>query len=169
MIRAAALAAVMAAIVATPHGAGAQQPDASSLTPEVRADVVLGHQPAVQVGGGVQIPFGYYVRVGIAGAAGRRIDDATSRPASTSRVDGRVDVLVRFLLDPFRQTPYGLSLGGGMSVRAEPGDRARPVLLVALDVEGRRSARGIVPAVQLGLGGGVRLGIVLRSGVSAAR
>lgn len=169
MIRAAALAAVVAALVAIPHRAGAQLPDAPLLAPELRADVIVGHQPAVQVGGGVQIPFGYYVRLGIAGAAGRRIDDATSRPASTSRVDGRVDVLVRFLLDPFRQTAYGVSLGGGMSVRAESGDRARPWLLVALDVEGRRSRRGIVPAVQLGLGGGVRLGIVLRRGVAAVR
>lgn len=169
MIRAASLAAVVAALAAGPRQVGGQQPAAPPIAPELRADVIVGHQPAAQVGGGVQIPIGSYVRVGIIGAAGRRIDDATSRAPATSRLDGRADVLVRFLLDPFRQTAYGLSLGGGMSVRVEPGDRARPVLLVALDVEGRRSARGLVPAAQVGLGGGMRLGVVLRRGAAGGR
>ena len=109
---------------------------------------------------------GYYVRVGLDGAAGVA---TYSLPSSVSRADARVDLLVRFLLDPFRQSAYGLSVGGGLSARAEPGDHVRPRLLVAADLEGRRSAHGLVPALQMGLGGGVRVGVVLRRGDRLAR
>jgi len=101
------------------------------------------------------------------GAVGARVNETS--PSTERRLDGRLDVLARFLLDPFRQTRYGLSLGGGMSLRAEQGDRVRPVLLVAVDLEGRRSMRGLVPAVQVGLGGGTRIGVVLRRGAQGAR
>ena len=161
--------ALVAGATGWPTLAAAQQPAQPRAIPELRADVIVGRQPAVQIGGGAQVPAGYYVRVGLVAAAGIRIDDRASRPASTTDISGRVDVLARFLLDPFRQTRYGLSLGGGLSVRAEPGDRLRPVLLVAAEVEGRRATNGWVPAVQVGLGGGVRLGVVLRHGASGAR
>jgi hypothetical protein len=166
--RAASLALGLLVVVGS-DAARAQQPAEPVLAPELRVDVIAGHQPAVQVGGGVQIPFGYYVRLGIDGAVGRRLGAAPPPPASSSAVDARADLLVRFLLDPFRQTAYGLSVGGGMSLRADSGDRARPLLLVAAELEGRRSALGIVPAVQLGLGGGVRVGILLRRGAPGGR
>jgi hypothetical protein len=130
-------------------------------------DAILGHDPAVQVGAGVQIPAGYYARIGVDVALGVPVGD---RADSARRgLDGRIDLLARFLLDPFRQTAYGLSLGGGASLRAEHGERARPLLLVALDVEGRRSTRGLVPALQVALGGGVRVGVVLRRGAAGGR
>ncbi len=132
-----------------------------SVHPEARLDVIAGHQPAVQLGAGLQVPMGYYVRVGLDGAVGLA---TVTVPSSTSRADARADLLVRFLLDPFRQSAYGLSVGGGVSARAEPGDHVRPRLLVAADLEGRRSAHGWVPALQVGLGGGVRLGVMLRRG-----
>lgn len=137
-----------------------------SVQPEVRLDVIAGHRPAVQLGAGVQIPMGYYVRVGVDGAVG--VPTGGDAP-SPRRPDARADLLVRFLLDPFRQSAFGLSLGGGLSARAEPGDRVRPRLLVALDLEGRRSAHGLVPALQVGLGGGVRVGVVLRRGARLMR
>ena len=154
-------------MAAAPHEVRAQIPENPGLLPELRGDVILGRAAAVQLGVGLQIPAGYYVRVGVDGAVGMRIDDASL--STQHRLDGRLDVLARFLLDPFRQTSYGLSLGGGMSLRAEPGDRVRPVLLVAVDVEGRRSRRGLVPALQVGLGGGTRIGVVLRRGSAGAR
>lgn len=154
-------------MTAVPHAVSAQIPESPGLQPELRGDVMFGRQAAVQLGVGVQIPAGYYVRVGVDGAVGVR---ANATNLSTQHpLDGRLDVLARFLLDPFRQTSYGLSLGGGMSLRAEQGDRVRPVLLVAVDLEGRRSKRGLVPAVQVGLGGGARIGIVLRRGAPGAR
>lgn len=162
-------AAGAATLVGAARRAGAQQSPSAAMTPELRADLLRGNRPAVQLGGGVQIPIGYYVRLGLIAAVGVRIDDATARPAGSRSTDGRLDVLARFLLDPFRQTRYGVSLGGGMSLRAEPGERARPVLLVAMDLEGRRAGQGWVPAVQLGLGGGARLGIVFRRGAAGSR
>ena len=144
-----------------------------TVQPEVRLDAIAGHQPAVQAGVGVQVPAGYYVRVGLAAAVGVAVGDRSAFPGSPDSppgpLDGRADLLVRFLLDPFRQSAYGLSLGGGLSARAEPGDRVRPRLLVAADLEGRRSAHGLVPAVQVGLGGGVRIGVVLRRGARLMR
>ena len=137
-----------------------------TVMPEVRLDVITGHQPAAQLGAGVQIPAGYYVRVGLDGAVGYALTDHSS---AHGRTDARVDLLARFLLDPFRQSAYGLSVGGGLGLRAEPGDRGRPLLLVAVDVEGRRSARGYVPALQVGLGGGARIGIVLRRAAPLTR
>lgn len=162
------VAAVMLALCTlTPAPLCAQLPGVAPLAPELRADVIVGHQPAVQVGAGVQIPAGYYMRIGLVAAAGARVGGTDS--FTTSRLDGRLDVLARFLLDPFRQSAYGLSLGGGVSLRAEPNDRVRPLLLVAVDLEGRRSAAGWVPALQVGLGGGVRIGVALRHGVAGAR
>lgn len=167
MRRALSLLVVVAALSAVPRDARAQSPENPGLMPEVRGDVIFGRHAAVQLGAGVQIPAGYYVRVGVDGAVGTRIGETS--PATQRSVDGRLDVLVRFLLDPFRQTSYGLSLGGGMSLRAEQGDHVRPLLLVAAEVEGSRSTRGLVPALQVGLGGGTRIGVVLRRGAQGAR
>jgi hypothetical protein len=157
------LAAWCGVALFVPRTAAAQDAIGLRAQPELRADLIAGRQPAAQVGAGVQLPLGYYVRIGLVGAAGVRLDDVSPR------ADARIDLLARFLLDPFRQSRYGLSVGGGLGLRAEPGDRVRPVLLVAADLEGRRSARGITPALQVGLGGGVRLGVVLRRQASGVR
>lgn len=149
--------------------ASAQQPPAAPVAPEMRVDLIAGHAPAVQLGAGVQIAAGYYVRIGVDVAAGAALGSGAAAGGARHGVDGRVDLLARFLLDPFRQTAYGVSLGGGASLRAEQSDRARPYLLVALDVEGRRSTKGVVPAVQVGLGGGMRVGVVLRRAAPGAR
>jgi hypothetical protein len=163
--RAAALAGAAALIAGLSTSARGQDPASPGVMPELRADVLFGHQSAAQLGAGMQIPFGYYVRLGLDGAVGVRLGDV----GAGSRMDGRVDLLTRFLLDPFRQNRYGLSLGGGIGLRAEPGDHVRPVLLAALDLEGVRWSSGWVPALQVGLGGGARLGIVLRRGTPRAR
>lgn len=160
--------AIAVAVAGHPGRATAQRL-AVRAVPELRADVILGDRAAVHLGAGIQIPLGIYVRLGLTGAAGRRIGGSAPRPPGRSSASGRADVLARFLLDPFRQTAYGLSLGGGLGVRAEAGERIRPALLVAVDLEGRRSTRGLVPAFQAGLGDGVRLGVLLRRGPPAAR
>jgi hypothetical protein len=164
---AAAWAVAVAIAIAGARDASAQQLAAPHVAPEARVDLIAGHDPAIQLGAGVQIPAGYYARVGLVAAVGMAVGD---RADSARRgLDGRIDLLARFLLDPFRQSAYGLSFGGGASLRAEQGERARPLLLAAVEVEGRRSTRGLVPAVQVGLGGGVRLGVILRRGGPAAR
>jgi hypothetical protein len=153
-----ACGALLAAIVlfaVAPASARAQQ--RVPVAPELRLDVIGARPTSVQGAVGVEIPAGTYMRIGVLGGAGVTIDvDASSRAA------GRVDVLARFLLDPFRQTRWGFSAGAGVSVRADPGEKVRPRLLAAIDLEGRRTSAGLSPSVQIGLGGGVRGGVGLR-------
>ena len=158
-----ALLASIALLAAASVPASAQQPSIP-IVPELRIDVLGAEPTSVQGAVGVQIPAGYYVRVGLLAGAG-----ATIEPDGASRAAGRVDVLARFLIDPFRQSRWGFSAGAGVSLRADPGDKARPHLLAALDLEGRRSRGGLSPSLQVGLGGGVRGGIGLRWSGRGAR
>lgn len=161
MTRAAARAATMAmsiAVLLAPRAAQAQR-DRIPVAPELRADFLGGRRSSVQGAAGLDIPAGWYVRVGVLAGAG-----VSFRDAEPTRAAGRVDVLARFLLDPFRQSRWGFSAGAGVSLRAEQGDRVRPQLLVALDLEGPRTRRGLSPAVQVGLGGGARVGVAVRWG-----
>jgi len=159
----ATLLASVALLAAVSAPASAQQPRIP-IVPELRIDVLGVNPTSVQGAAGVEIPAGYYVRVGLLAGAG-----ATIEPEGTSRAAGRVDLLVRFLVDPFRQSRWGFSAGGGVSLRADPGDNVDPELLIALDLEGRRSRSGFTPSLQIGLGGGVRGGIGLRWSGRGAR
>jgi hypothetical protein len=132
---------------------------------EFRADAIdvrSIENGTLQGGAGVNLPLGYYVRLEIDGAGGvTRIDDVNAN-------SGRVDALARFLLDPFDEANWGLSIGGGMS--AKFGERLRPqqYLVLLTDLEMPRIS-GIVPALQIGLGGGVRVGLVARIAQSGRR
>lgn len=157
MIARGAGAAVVAALALLGAPAAARaQGRRIPVAPELRLDALGGRPASVQGGVGVEVPAGYYARVGMIAGLG-----STFERDGASRAAGRVDVLARFLLDPFRQSAWGFSAGGGVSLRADPGERVRPRLLVALDLEGR-SRHGVTPALQLGLGGGVRGGVGLR-------
>lgn len=151
-----ALLAAIVLLAVTPASGRAQQ-QRVPIAPELRIDVIGERPTSVQGAVGVEIPAGTYMRVGVLGGAGVTLDDD-----ETSRAAGRVDVLARFLLDPFRQARWGFSAGAGVSLRADPGDRVRPRLLAAIDLEGRRTGAGLSPSLQIGLGGGVRGGVGLR-------
>ncbi|MEO8335633.1 MAG: hypothetical protein ABI664_11710 [bacterium] len=130
------------------------------VTPELRADVVrINDSFGVEGGGGVQLPFGYYTRVGVIASAG----------AVESEANGKLDLVARFLFDPFLQQRWGLSAGAGVSFRARAHDHVRPYLLTVIDLEGPHSATGLSPSIQLGLGGGIRLGGALRWGAARNR
>lgn len=141
------------------RGVSAQGARVPTVQPEVRLDAIIGEQGAVQAGVGLQIPAGVYVRVGADAAAGRRTGAVAHGGAN-----GRVDLLARFLLDPYQQARFGLSAGAGLSARFERGSRTTPLLLVALDLEEHRRDGGLTRALQVGLGGGARVGLVLRGG-----
>lgn len=148
--------AALLLLLARPSAVRAQA-SGERLTPEVRVDaIVAAHRTSLQAGGGVQIPLGYYVRIGLIGAAG------TDAAAGARQPSGRLDVVGRFLLDPFRQTPWGLSVGAGLSLRARAGDHVRPYLVTVVDLEGPRGIHGMAPSLQVGVGGGVRLGAGVR-------
>jgi hypothetical protein len=156
--RIALLMLMIAAAAARLRAQEAERPQAR-LRAEARVDY-LGPDPhAVQVGLGVNMPAGTYLRVALIGAGG------------TSWADGRTggslraDVVGRFSFDPFRERRWGLSAGGGLSVRYDQitpeGGRWRPLLALLVDIEGPRIG-SVVPALQLGLAGGARVGAIVR-------
>lgn len=152
--------ALVALLALRPRAARAQEP--GGVQPELRVDLLTPHPTVGQVGAGLEIPFGWYTRLGLIVAGG------AARDSGIVVGSGRGDVIVRFLLDPFRESTWGLSLGGGVSVRYEPLRGWREYLAVVADVEG--PSRGpVIPALQVGLGGGARVGLVLRRAMPLRR
>ena len=118
---------------------------------EARLDGIVARTGAIHFGAGATVVAGTYVRMGVDGALG----------ISRHGLSGRIDGLARFHFDPFRQSrwaPYG---GGGVSGRFDKGERAKAYLLVFLGIDGPVSG-SVAPSFELGLGGGGRVGIILR-------
>lgn len=155
------LCALVLAGVLAPGAARAQGP--LNPYPELRADVIAARHASTTAGVGVVLPFGSYVRLGLDANGGAMWANGGSL------LVGRADAIGRFLLDPFRQVPVGLSLGAGLSLPVEQHSRTvRPPLVAVVDLEGRRRGSW-TPAVQLGLGGGFRFGLVLRRSAAHTR
>jgi hypothetical protein len=148
--------ACLAALLMLARSAGAQIRTPSPF-PEYRADAIVGSRTSAQAGAGLVIPMGIYVRLGVDAAAGATWGHGEVNPS------GRVDAIGRFLFDPFREVPVGVSLGGGLSLPYVAHDpRVRPFLTAVLDIEGRMRG-AVTPALELGVGGGARIGVVLRA------
>ena len=151
--RARALTLALAALPAIAARGTAQR---SPLQPEVRVDV-LGPAPYVyQIGAGVTQALGYYARVTAV---------AAFAPDADPRFIGdrwRGDLLARVLLDPFKQQRWALSLGGGLSVRRQTS------LAAVVDLEGPELG-GVMPAVEIGVSGGLRAGVLLRRPIRGRR
>jgi hypothetical protein len=120
----------------------------------VRADALFGSPTSGQLGVGVNVPAGYYVRLDASVAAGAT--EWSGRAAATARMD----LVTRYLLDPFRELRWGPYAGAGLSVRRDDA-RWRGYLLALAGIEGPARA-GWRTALEIGLGGGFRAGIVLR-------
>jgi hypothetical protein len=129
---------------------------AQSLQPELRVDALWPAPVSVLAGVGVTAPLGYYVRLTAAAGYAPRAD------ARLVDDHWRGDVLARFLLDPFRQQRWGASIGAGLSVRE------KTYLAALIDLEGREW-HGLLPALDVGVSGGVRAGLVLRRAVKDRR
>jgi hypothetical protein len=157
---------VLLLALAMPARANAQHSARRTLPPiELRIDAIDARsldRGTLQVGAGVNLPLGYYVRFEIDGAGG------VSRRDTVDHTSGRVDALARFLLDPFAESEWGLSIGGGMSALFASGARTHSYLVVVTDLEAPRIGV-LIPALQLGLGGGVRVGVVIRGYQSGRR
>jgi hypothetical protein len=131
---------------------------------EVRVDGIFARSSGVEAGFGVSVPAGIYVRTGLVGGAG----------AGRHGVESRADFIARFSLDPFRQSRWAPYAGAGLSGRFRPADDggAKGFLLVFLGLEGPlpdRQLSGWVPALEVGLGGGARVGVILRRGIAGRR
>ena len=130
--------------------------------PEVRADFIDARAAAAHLGLGFSVPASTYVRLGLVAGVGRAWADGESTTA------GRVDALVRFVVDPlreFRWAPYG---SGGMGGLYDGDGKWRAVLVGVLGVEGPQSG-AIVPAIEVGFGGGFRAGVLLRRAMPGRR
>lgn len=130
----------------------------SVFDPEFRVDGIIAGVSALHAGAGVTMVSGTYVRGGIVGGVG----------FSRDGLSGRIDGFARFHFDPFRQSrwaPYG---GGGISGRFDRLAGARAFLLVLAGLDGPVK-NGITPSVELGLGGGARIGVILRRGTAERR
>jgi hypothetical protein len=125
---------------------------------EARVDYLGPNPDVVHVGAGLNVAAGTYLRMSLVGAGGASWD------AGRTGGSGRGDVIGRFLFDPFRERRWGLSAGGGLSVRYDQvgaGRRWRPLLALVIDLEGPRKG-SIASAFQVGLGGGARIGLIIR-------
>ena len=128
---------------------------APRVLPELRLDAIAGSRDQLHLGAGAIVRLGTYARgVLITGGGVARVDDETHGSA-------RAEGLVRFLLDPLRERRWGIYGGAGVGASWIDGDGWRTPLVVVLGVEGRNSG-GHAFAAELGLGGGVRLALVVR-------
>lgn len=155
--------AICGALCVSAATAGAQTPQ-QSLQTEWRVDGIFARTSGVEAGLGVSIPQGVYVRTGLVAGVG----------VGRHGAEGRTDLLSRFSLDPFRQSRWALYGGGGISGRyrtREDGD-SRAYLLLVVGLEGPLPlgrTEGWVPVVEVGLGGGARLGVGVRRGINSRR
>jgi len=144
--------------------ASAQQPTAglAGRQIELRADLFVRDVASVGLGGGLVAMMGDYGRLAIVAGAGAEWRD--QRASGTAHLD----VVSRWLLDPYAQLRWGLYGGAGATVRWTADARAQPWLLLVAGAEGPEHG-GWRPAVEFGLGGGARLGVVLRRARSGVR
>ena len=154
--RAALVAAlfVSASAIFTSTAAAQAQQVAVAVTyvPSLRLDVLGGNPTALQAGAGLDVPFSNYFSIGAAVGAG----------ISSTGFSGRVDGFGKFSLDPYHQSEWEPYIGGGVTVRGDGGGPGtRTYLLGFIGANGPSTGR-IAPGVELGFGGGVRLGVTLR-------
>jgi hypothetical protein len=124
---------------------------AQSQSIEARIDAITAGPAAIHAGAGFTVPMGTYVRSGFDAAIG----------SSNDGISGRFDGFARFHLDPLRQhkwAPYG---GGGLTARFDDNRSTRYYLLVLLGIDGPVTHR-MSTSIEAGLGGGARLGVVVR-------
>lgn len=123
---------------------------------ELRGDLVGRRDPSVELGVGVNLRTGSYVRAGALLAGGVGAHGGAAQPTA------RLDATIRYLLDPFSEGRWGLYGGGGLTVYRDARNERRAAVLLVAGIEGARAHRW-TPALEIGLGGGVRLGAVWRS------
>jgi hypothetical protein len=156
------LALLTLLVVARPLAAQATTSDPRQvpLRPqrELRAEAVAADALGALAALGVNVRAGWYVRLGASLGAGARFQDDAPAVGEV-----RADAAVRFLLDPFAERRRGLYGGVGLSASHLGGGIGGrpPVLLLLAGVEGPLR-NGRAWALELGLGGGVRVGLVRR-------
>jgi hypothetical protein len=158
------LLVVTLGIAAAAPGAARAQLNQQKFQSEARLDAIFARSGGVEAGYGFTVPAGIYVRSGLVAGIG----------AGRHGAEGRTDLIARFSMDPFRQSRWAPYAGAGLSgrYRTERDGGSRAYLLVFLGLEGPLALgtrAGWVPAFEVGLGGGARVGVILRRGVNSRR
>ena len=154
------LAVALAWLAVAPLAAPAQRPAGRQF--EGRLDAILASTPSMQGGVAVNVPVGLYVRLGAAVAGGVAHRDGASRTAA------RGDLFARFLLDPFRESPWGVYGVGGLSAMYDGFEEWRPRVMAGVGVE-RGPRHGRAWGGELALGGGIRLTLFVRGARTTGR
>lgn len=157
----AALTTTLVALLAPVSRAPAQRP--AAVTPELRVDGALGREGGALAALGAFVDAGLYARLGLVVGAGVTRGPATDRVGGSPAFApaGRVEAIARFHVDPQRLSRRGLYAGGGVAVGLREALAPRYGLVALLGLEG--TPRGsVAPAVEVGLGGGVRVAVALR-------
>ena len=128
------LASVMLLVATSAH--------AQRFQPELRVDAYGPGTWRVAPAAGVNVPLNRYMRVGYS--------------ASVRDRDIRHMLLGRFSLDPYMQSRWGLSVGGGLTYT-----ESQAWLTILADLEGPKTG-AVVPFVQGALGGGPRVSLGMR-------
>ena len=157
------LVALLASGAASPVSAqGTGNARQLRFQPEVRVDYIDARASAAHLGVGIAVPVSTYVRLGVVGAVGQAWIDGGAMTA------GRVDALVRFVVDPLREFRWAPYASGGLGAIYDESERWRAVLVGVLGVEGP-SRGGVTPAIEVGFGGGARVGVTLRRSLPGRR
>jgi len=155
MIRSQGIALLMVFAGVQVAGAQTTSDRGSPLRFVARLDAFAARANAVHAGLGATTDLGNYARLDvILAAGGARANDITV-------ASGRAELVGRFLLDPFRQSRWGFHGGAGLIARFDAGASGRGYLTVLLGAElpGAGQTR---PALEVGIGGGTRVGVVIR-------
>lgn len=147
------VALAVAGVMLTGAQAGAQLSREVQL--EARADFIDARSTLVQGAVGLTIPASTYTRLTLLAAAGGSWRDGRSGTSA------RLDATARFVLDPLRAQRWSAYGGGGVSALYDDRDEWRPLIMFFAGLEGP-AGRGVVPALEVGLGGGLRVGVALR-------
>jgi hypothetical protein len=121
---------------------------------EVRVDgIAASRVTTVHLGVGATRVVSRNLEVQIVIGAGSAFRDGSSDDAAA----GRADLLARFAPIPGDRQRWSAYVAGGLSALVERGTRGRAVLALLVGMEGGR-ARETRSFLELGVGGGVRLG-----------
>lgn len=151
--------ALVLAVATLPAVSRAQQHP--PVRAEIRVDATSANVDRLELGAGAAIPMGTYVRVALLAGGGIARYDA--RPDGSRRTVSAVrgDVIARFQIDPFHQSARGLYGGGGVSYLASEGARGQAYVTLAAGME-LRDHGPVAPAIEVALGGGLRVSVALR-------
>lgn len=132
------------------------QTSSTASVPELRADIIAASQTTMaQLGAALNVGSAGYGRVALVAAGG------TATRRGQTRASARIDAAIRFHLDPYRLSKFGAYAQGGLSGLYNTFDGWRALVSTTIGME--LPTRGHTTwALEVGLGGGVRVGAAVR-------